>query len=58
MALAEAQVVILYFFWIKYNDIDQSAICVAYSFHMIYGYTLLKSQFLQLGHIAPGATGI
>ena len=24
MALAEAQVVILYFFWIKYNYIDQS----------------------------------
>ena len=39
MALAEAQVVILYFFWIKYNYIDQSVVCVAYSIHMIYEYT-------------------
>ena len=27
--------------------------CVAYSFHMIHERTLLKSGFLQLGHIAP-----
>ena len=26
------------FVWIKYNYIDQSVVCVAYSFHMIYDY--------------------
>ena len=51
--LAEAQVVILYFFRIKYEYIDQSLVCVAYSIHMIHENTLLKSRFLQLGHIAP-----
>ena len=53
MALAEAQVVILVFFSIKYKYFDQSLVCVAYSFHMINKYTLLNSGFLQLGHIAP-----
>ena len=43
----------LFIFWIKYNYIDQSVVCVVYSFHMIYEYTLLKTQFLQLGHRAP-----
>ena len=27
------------FFWIKYNYIDQSVVCVAYSFQMMYEYT-------------------
>ena len=53
MALTGAQVVIVYFFGTKYNYIDQSVVCVAYSFHMTYKYTLLKSGFLQLGDIAP-----
>ena len=57
MALAEAQVVILYFFRIKYKYIDQSLVCVAYSIHMIHENTLLKPGFLQLGHIAPWAIG-
>ena len=41
------------FLWTEYNYIDQSVVCVAYSFHMTYKYTLLKSGFLQLGDIAP-----
>ena len=53
MALTGEQVVIVYFFGTKYNYIDQSVVCVAYSFHMTYKYTLLKSGFLQLGDIAP-----
>ena len=53
MALTEAQVVILYFFGTKYNYIDQSVVCVVYSFHMTYKYTLLKTGFLQLGDIEP-----
>ena len=40
-------------FWIKYNYIDQSIVCVVYSFRMIHEYTLLKSKFLQFGQIAP-----
>ena len=46
MALTESQVVILYFFGIKYNYIDQSVVCAANSFHMIHENTLLKSGFL------------
>ena len=38
------------FFWIKYNYIDQSIVCVAYSTHTIHENTLLKSGFLQSGH--------
>ena len=53
MALTEAQVVILVFFGTKYNYIDQSVFCVAYSIHMTYKYTLLKKGFLQFGDIAP-----
>ena len=41
------------FFSIKYNYFEQSLVCVAYSIHMIHENTLLKSGFLQLGHIAP-----
>ena len=48
MALTESQVVILYFFWIKYNYIDQSVVCAANSFHMIHENTLLKSGFLGI----------
>ena len=40
-------------FSIKYKYIDQSLVCVAYSIHLIHENTLLKSGFLQLGHIAP-----
>ena len=45
MALTESQVVIVYFFGIKYNYIDQSVVCAANSFHMIDENTLLKSGF-------------
>ena len=41
------------FFGEKYNYIDQSVVCVAYSFYMIHEGTLLKSGFLPLRHIAP-----
>ena len=41
------------YFRIKYNYIDQSAVYVAHYFHITLKYTLLKSGFLQLGHIAP-----
>ena len=54
MVLAETQIVILYFFGIKYNYIDQSVVCAANSFHMIHENTLLKLGFLgtyrTMGH--------
>ena len=53
MALTEAQVVILYSFVIEYNYMNQSLVCVAYSFHMIYENILSKSEFPQSGHIVP-----
>ena len=60
MALTEAQVVILYFFGIKYNYIDQSVVCVAYSFHMIYEYTThyQNHTFFNWDISHQGATGI
>ena len=59
MALAEAQVVILYFFGIKYNYIDQSVVCVAYSFHMIYDHaTHQNHSFFNCDISHHGATGI
>ena len=41
------------FFSIKYKYFDQSLVCVTYYIQMIHENTLLKSGFLQLGHIAP-----
>ena len=47
MALAEAQVVILYFFPIKYKYIDQSLVYVANSIHMIRENILLNHDFFN-----------
>ena len=59
MALAEAQVVILFFFGIKYYYIDQSAVCVGYSFHMIYDYaTHQNHSFFNWNISHHGATEI
>ena len=58
--LAEAQVVILYIFWIKYKYIDQSLVCVAYSCHTIYEYTThyQNDSFFNWDISHNGATGI
>ena len=49
MALTEAQVVIYICFLIKYIYIDQSAICFAYSFHVIHEYTLFSLIVSSIG---------
>ena len=59
MPLTESQVVILYFLGIKYYYIDQSAVCVAYSFHMIYDYaTHLNHSYFYWNISHHGATEI
>ena len=47
MALADAQVVILFYFSIKYKYIEQSLVCVAYSIHMIRENILLNQDFFN-----------
>ena len=53
MAFTESQVVILYFFTIKYEYFDQSLACVANSIHKIHENILLNQDFFHRIIVGP-----
>ena len=58
MALTESQVVILYFFTIKYEYFDQSLACVVNSIHKIHENILLNQDFFNWDISHHGAIGL
>ena len=58
MASTESQVVILYFFTIKYEYFDQSLACVANSIHKIHENILLNQDFFNWDISHHGAIGL
>ena len=58
MALTESQVVILYFFTIKYEYFDQYLACVANSIHKIHENILLNQDFFNWDISHHGAIGL
>ena len=58
MALTESQVVILFYFYDKYEYFDQSLACVANSIHMIHENILLNQDFFNCDIWHHGAIGL